>query len=200
MPMERELIFATHNEHKAEEVSAILACSGAEVVVRTLSSMGDNKELAEDGDTLVANALQKAEQVWERYGKDCFADDTGLEVEALGGAPGVYSARYAGPACIAADNMRKLLGALQGVENRRARFRTVIVLIIGGERYTFEGSVDGTIIDAPHGVKGFGYDPIFLPDGYEQTFAEMSEEQKNSISHRYRATEKMAQFLKELEG
>ena len=188
------LIFATHNRHKLEEVQAVLG-PGFRLV--TPDEAGVHEEIPEEQPTLEGNAFQKAEFLYERTGQDCFADDTGLEVEALGGAPGVYSARYAGEHVSYEDNNRLLLKNLEGVTDRRARFRTVIALILGGERYHFEGVVEGRIATEPRGDHGFGYDPLFIPDGYETSFAQMSAEAKNAISHRGRAVEKLAVFLKE---
>jgi XTP/dITP diphosphohydrolase len=186
------LIFATNNRHKLDEVRQIL---GDSYRLETPREHGIDEDIPETQPTIEGNALQKARYVHERTGRDCFADDTGLEVEALGGAPGVYSARYAGPGCSFEDNMDKLLGALEGVENRRARFRTVIALIIGGEEHLFEGTVEGVITHTRHGTEGFGYDPVFRPDGHHETFAEMPAEAKNAISHRGRATAKLSAFL-----
>ncbi len=186
------LIFATNNRHKLDEVRQIL---GGGYRLETPREHGIDEDIPETQPTIEGNALQKARYVHERTGRDCFADDTGLEVEALGGAPGVYSARYAGPECSFEDNMNKLLEALEGEENRRARFRTVIALIMGGKEYLFEGTVEGIITHTKHGGEGFGYDPIFRPDGHSETFAEMPATAKNAISHRGRATEKLAGFL-----
>lgn len=186
------MIFATNNRHKLEEVREIL---GDGYGLSTPREMGITEEIPEEQETLEGNALQKARYIWERTGEDCFADDTGLEVEALGGAPGVYSARYAGEHCSFEDNMNKLLAEMEGVENRRARFRTVIALIIGGREHLFEGEVAGVITTARAGVGGFGYDPIFRPDGFDVTFAEMDATAKNAISHRGRAVARLAEFL-----
>ncbi|MBR3783131.1 MAG: RdgB/HAM1 family non-canonical purine NTP pyrophosphatase [Bacteroidales bacterium] len=190
----RKLIFATNNKHKVEEVRAALA--GAVQIV-TLAEAGLSGEIPETADTLQGNALQKAQWVWERTGMDCFADDTGLEVDALGGAPGVYSARYAGEHCSFDDNVNKLLAALQGQTNRRADFRTVICLIERGEPKYFEGRVDGQILTERHSNgEGFGYDPIFMPDRFALSFAEMPIDVKNRISHRGLAVQKLAEYLK----
>lgn len=187
------LLFATHNSHKVDEVRAIL---GQAVEVVSLADLGDHEEIPETGDTLQANALQKARIVYERHGIACFADDTGLEVEALNGAPGVYSARYAGASCNASDNCRKLLQELRGCTDRQARFRTVIALILAdGKEHLFSGEVQGEILTEASGSEGFGYDPLFRPDGYHESFADMSAAQKNSISHRYRATQALADYL-----
>lgn len=190
----RKLIFATNNKHKVEEVRAALA--GAVQIV-TLAEAGLSSEIPETADTLQGNALQKAQWVWERTGMDCFADDTGLEVDALGGAPGVYSARYAGEHCSFDDNVNKLLAALQGQTNRRADFRTVICLIERGEPKYFEGRVDGQILTERHSNgEGFGYDPVFMPDRFALSFAEMPLDVKNRISHRGLAVQKLAEYLK----
>lgn len=190
----RKLIFATNNKHKVEEVRAALA--GAVQIV-TLAEAGLSGEIPETADTLQGNALQKAQWVWGRTGMDCFADDTGLEVDALGGAPGVYSARYAGEHCSFDDNVNKLLAALQGQTNRRADFRTVICLIERGEPKYFEGRVDGQILTERHSNgEGFGYDPVFMPDRFALSFAEMPLNVKNRISHRGLAVQKLAEYLK----
>lgn len=189
----KELVFATHNAHKLEEMSAILKNYN----IIGLNEINCHEEIVEDADTLEGNAKIKADFVTNNYHIDCFADDTGLEVEALDGAPGVYSARYAGEGCSFQDNVIKLLEAMKDVENRKARFRTVIALNLDGKQYLFEGIVNGTIVKEQHGAGGFGYDPIFLPDGYEHTFAEMSLELKNKISHRGLATQKLMEFLKD---
>ncbi len=192
-----KIIFATNNSHKLSEVGQIL---GPGYELATPREMGITEDIPETEATIEGNALQKARYVRERTGADCFADDTGLEVEALGGAPGVYSARYAGPACSFEDNMDKLLDALDGEENRRARFRTVIALIMGGREYLFEGEVRGEITRVREGEGGFGYDPVFRPDGHRETFAQMAAETKNAISHRARAVEKLAEFLRSNSG
>ena len=160
-----------------------------------LSDIQCHDEIPETADTLEGNALQKARYIHTHFQTDCFADDTGLEVEALNGAPGVYSARYAGPGHDSEANMRKLLADLEGESNRKARFRTVIALILDGKEYLFEGIVNGRIIEEKKGSAGFGYDPIFVPDGYNQTFAELGDDIKNRISHRAMATHKLAEFL-----
>ncbi|NLF41615.1 MAG: RdgB/HAM1 family non-canonical purine NTP pyrophosphatase [Bacteroidales bacterium] len=187
-----ELVFATNNAHKLREVKAIL---GESINIISLKEAGVLDELPENQDTLEGNASEKAWYVYNKTGKDCFADDTGLEVEALDGRPGVYSARYAGEGKNSHDNVVKLLSELEGQRNRKARFRTVISLIIGGTELLFDGTVEGDIILKPAGGEGFGYDPVFLPQGFDQTFAEMSEEQKNTISHRYRAVLSMKRFI-----
>ena len=189
----RRLIFATNNKHKVEEVRAAL---NGIVEIVTLSEAGLSGEIPETADTLQGNALQKASWVWERTHTDCFADDTGLEVDALGGAPGVYSARYAGEHCSFDDNIDKLLAALKGERNRKADFRTVICLIENGEVRYFEGRVDGQILTERHtNGEGFGYDPVFMPDRFAVSFAEMPLEVKNSISHRGLAVKKLAEYL-----
>ena len=190
-----ELVFATNNQHKLKEVQALL---GNHFRLLSLTDIGFDEEIPEDFDTLQDNALQKARYINSRLGYNCFADDTGLEVDALNGEPGVYSARYAGEAKNPHDNIVKLLQNLSGVKNRRAQFRTVIALILDGNEYLFEGKVDGEIIDKGRGSDGFGYDPIFLPEGYSQTFAEMPLELKNQISHRGRAVVKLVDFLKSI--
>jgi XTP/dITP diphosphohydrolase len=187
-----KLCFASNNEHKLSEVRQIV---GHQYEVLSLQDIGCTEELAEDQDSLEGNSRQKAEYVWQHYGLSCFADDTGLEVEALGGAPGVYSARYAGPQRSSADNMRLLLENLQGQENRRAQFRTSITLFINGHMHQFDGIVKGHIAPAPSGQVGFGYDPVFIPEGFDQTFAQMPAEQKNRISHRGRAMQQLVAFL-----
>ena len=233
-----KIVFATNNKHKLEEIRSIL---GDDFEVLSLSDIGCHEDIPETSDTLEGNAIQKAQYVFDKYGYDCFADDTGLEVDALGGEPGIYSARYAaldGDNSISHDseaNMAKLLRKLEGVENRKARFRTVIALITHpqslpkggksdmisvnkgnqtslpsggieggynpspreGQRVGFEGIVNGSIISERRGGEGFGYDPIFQPEGYDQTFAELGSEIKNHISHRARAVEKLAHYLKE---
>ena len=186
-----DIIFATHNLNKAEEVSAIL---GPDYHVKNLREIGC-PEIQETADTLQGNALQKAQYVFDHYHVNCFADDTGLEVEALDGRPGVYSARYAGEGCSYQDNVLKMLEEMRGVTNRKACFKTVIALILDGKKYFFEGRVDGEIMTEQHGTDGFGYDPIFKPLGFRQTFAEMSAIAKNTISHRGRAMQQLKEFL-----
>lgn len=189
-----KILFATNNAHKLAEVQAVLGDSYTLVTPR---DCGVTEEIPETQPTLEGNALQKARYLYERTGLDCFADDTGLEVEALGGAPGVHSARYATDGHDFAANNRLLLRNLAGEENRRARFRTVVALILGGREYLFEGVVEGQIIDCETGHEGFGYDPLFRPDGYDRTFAQMTTEEKNAVSHRARAVRKLAAFLHE---
>lgn len=189
-----KLVFATNNRHKLDEVRAIV---GDRVEVLPLNDIECHDEIPETADTLQGNALIKARYIYDKYGLNCFADDTGLEVEALGGEPGVYSARYAGEECSSEANMQKLLHNLTGKSNRNAQFRTVIALIINGEEKLFNGIVKGSITEEKRGDSGFGYDPIFIPEGFSESFAQMSSEQKNSISHRYRATEQLSNYLKE---
>lgn len=191
----RRLIFATNNAHKLGEVQALL---GDAFELVTLRECGITEDIPETADTLEGNALQKARYVYEKTGMDCFADDTGLEVDALGGAPGVHSARYATDGHDFAANNRLLLKNLEGITDRTARFRTVIALILDGVEYTFEGRVEGTIATAESGSGGFGYDPLFVPSGEIITFAQMSAEAKNAISHRGRAVAKLVNFLKTL--
>lgn len=187
-----ELVFATHNEHKLEEARALLLGVAELHMPR---EYGLAEEIPEDFDTIEQNAQQKSEFVYTAIGRDCFSDDTGLEVEALGGAPGVYSARYAGASCNADANVEKLLRALEGQKHRAARFRTVVALVLGGERYMFEGCVDGEILTSRRGEGGFGYDPVFRPYGYAKSYAEMSLAEKNGLSHRARAMQALRQFL-----
>ena len=189
--MER-IVFATNNAHKLSEVKAVLG-DGYELV--TLREVGITEDIPETGETLDENASIKARYVYERTGLDCFADDTGLEVVALNGAPGVRSARYATDGHDFAANNRKLLAELEGKEDRRARFRTVISLIRDGVEQQVEGIVEGTIATSLSGSEGFGYDPLFVPTGYGITFAEMSTEQKNAISHRGRAVAALVEIL-----
>lgn len=189
----KQIVFATNNRHKLDELRAMTA---GKVEILGLSDIDCHDDIPETADTLEGNALIKARWVKDRYGYDCFADDTGLEVKALGGAPGVRSARYAdGEEHDSQANMAKLLRELEDKDDRKARFRTVIALIEGDETHTFEGIVEGEIIRQPSGQSGFGYDPIFKPKGYEITFAEMTAEQKNGISHRGRAVEKLIKYF-----
>ncbi len=189
----KKLCFATNNKHKVAEVSQMLE---GKYELLTLQDIGCHEELAEDQDTLEGNSRQKAAYVWEQYQVSCFADDTGLEVDALNGAPGVYSARYAGPQRSDTDNIQHLLQNLAPHQNRKARFRTCITLILDGQEHQFEGIVAGTISEEWKGDKGFGYDPVFTPDGYDRTFAEMTSAEKNAISHRGRAVQQLVAFLK----
>lgn len=190
--MRKRFVFATNNAHKLEEVADILR---DKVELLSLKEIGCHADIPETADTLEGNALLKARYIFENYHTDCFADDTGLEVEALGGAPGIYSARYAGDGHDSEANMRKLLHDLEGMENRKAQFRTVFALIIDGKEHLFEGIIRGEITNNRKGTSGFGYDPIFVPEGYTQTFAEMGNELKNQISHRAIATNKLCKFL-----
>ena len=187
-----KILFATNNTHKLSEVQAVL---GDGYTLVTPRECGVMEEIPEEQETLEGNALQKARYLHDRTGLDCFADDTGLEVEALGGAPGVHSARYATDGHDFAANNRLLLKNLQGVENRRARFRTVVALILGGEEHLFEGRVEGRIIEHETGHEGFGYDPLFCPEGSDRTFAQMTTDEKNALSHRARAVRKLADYL-----
>ena len=189
----KKLVFATNNAHKLEEIRAIL---GNKVEILSLNDINCHADIPETADTLQGNAALKAQYIYENYGLDCFADDTGLEVEALNGAPGIYSARYAGGEGHDSEaNMKKLLSEMQDKDNRKARFRTVICLIEGGEEHFFEGIVNGSIIRERKGGAGFGYDPVFMPDGYSETFAEMGNDEKNKISHRARAVQKLCEYL-----
>lgn len=190
----KKIVFATNNSHKLGEMRRIM---GSEWDVKSLSDIGCNEEIAETGTTLEENAEIKARYVKEHYGYDCFADDTGLMVDALDGAPGVYSARYAGGGHDALANMRLLLANLDGKTDRKAHFSTVIALVQGSEVKFFEGSVHGVITETPGGTEGFGYDPIFKPDGFEKTFAQMNADEKNSISHRGRATAQLVKYLRD---
>ena len=187
-----KLLFATNNGHKLAEVSAVL---GADYELTTPRDCGVTEEIPETQPTLEGNAAQKARYLYGRTGLDCFADDTGLEVEALDGAPGVRSARYATDGHDFAANNRLLLKNLEGEQNRRARFRTVICLIEGGRERLFEGIVEGRIIERETGCEGFGYDPLFIPDGFDRTFAEMTADEKNAVSHRGRAVRRLAEYL-----
>ena len=191
--MKKRLVFATNNAHKLEEIRAIL---GNSIEILSLADIHCHADIPETADTLEGNARQKSRYVYEHYGLDCFADDTGLEVEALDGAPGVYSARYAGgEGHDAQANMLKLLHELEGKENRKAQFRTAISLILDGKEYLFEGVIKGEIIREKRGDSGFGYDPVFKPEGYERTFAELGNDVKNKISHRALAVQKLCEFL-----
>ena len=189
-----KLVFATNNRHKLDEIRAIL---GDKIELLSLNDINCHDDIPETADTLQGNALIKAKYIYDKFGMNCFADDTGLEVDSLNGEPGVYSARYAGEDCNPESNMKKLLNNLAGKNDRSAQFRTVIALIIEGEEKLFEGCVKGCISCEKMGDAGFGYDPIFIPEGYSESFAQMSSDMKNSISHRYRATEKLCKYLKE---
>ena len=190
-----KLVFASNNKHKLEEVRSAL---GTAFNIISLSDIDCYDDIVEDQPDLEGNALKKARYIYEKYHKDCFSDDTGLEIEALDNRPGVYSARYAGEGCSFEDNMNKVLSEMQNTDNRKARFRTVIALIINGKEYLFEGNVEGNILRKRQGDGGFGYDPIFQPSGYELSFAEMDMDTKNSISHRGRALDKLVDFLNKL--
>ena len=191
--MKHKFVFATNNAHKLEEVTAIL---GNRIELLSLKDIHCHTDIPETADTLEGNALLKAQYIYENYQMDCFADDTGLEVEALNGAPGVYSARYAGgEGHDAQANMLKLLHELDGKENRKAQFRTAISLILDGKEYLFEGVIKGEIIKEKRGDSGFGYDPVFMPEGYDRTFAELGNDIKNQISHRALAVQKLCEFL-----
>ena len=187
-----KLVFATHNKNKLKEVQSMLP---ADIELLTLDEIGCFEDIPETSPTIEENALQKALYVKEKYGYDVFADDTGLEVEALDNAPGVYSARYAGEHKSDADNMYLLLKNMEGISHREAQFKTVIALCLDGAVYTFEGIAKGRIGTTPMGTNGFGYDPIFIPEGSDQTFAELTQEEKNRISHRGKAFEKLLHFL-----
>lgn len=191
----QDIVFATNNQHKLEEIRRIV---GGKFRILSLKEIGCEEDIPETADTLEGNALMKARFVKEHYGYDCFADDTGLMVDALGGAPGVYSARYAGPGHDSAANMALLLKNLDGVTERSARFVTVIALILNGQEMTFEGRVEGEILTVPAGTSGFGYDPVFKPTESSVSFAEMSADAKNAISHRGRATAKLMTYLTSL--
>ena len=189
----KKLVFATNNKHKLKEVSDIL--NRANYQIASLNDIGCADDIPETAGTLEGNALLKARYVYEKYRINCFSDDTGLEVEALNNAPGVYSARFAGPQCDSEDNMQLLLQKLENEANRKACFRTVIALIIDDKEYLFEGRVNGTIIKEKQGTEGFGYDPIFVPEGHDLSFASLGEKIKNQISHRAKAVEKLYAFL-----
>lgn len=191
----RKLVFATNNKHKLEEARKILE---GMVEILSLAEIECNDDIPETANTLEGNALIKARYIKEKYGYDCFADDTGLLVEALDGAPGVYSARYAGEECNPQKNMEKLLDELNGIEQRRAAFVTCVALTLRGGEHIFMGEIAGEITKEPKGNAGFGYDPVFKPFGYDKTFAELGNDVKNSISHRARAMEKLAKFLNNL--
>jgi XTP/dITP diphosphohydrolase len=187
-----KLVFASNNPHKLEEVRATL---GPSFEILSLTSLGCRDDIPETQDTLRGNALQKARYIFAKYGRDCFADDTGLEIDALGGQPGIFTARFAGVNCTPADNRAKTLRLMAGVENRKATFRTVIALILGGKEYVFEGCVAGLITTVEKGEGGFGYDPIFRPAGFEETYAELDLALKSRLSHRARATLQLKEFL-----
>lgn len=188
-----KLIFATHNKNKLKEVKSLVPSS---IELLSLDEINFSDEIAETADTIEGNALLKSKTIYEKTGVNCFADDSGLLVDALNGAPGVYSARYAGEQKNDQDNMRKLLHELKDIPNKKAHFKTAMVLFIDGKEYLFEGQIEGKIITEKQGTNGFGYDPIFVPDGYNETFAQLDSEIKNKISHRARALQKMLEFLK----
>lgn len=189
--MER-FVFATHNANKSAEIGKMTA---GVIDIVNLDNVGIDEDIPETGTTFEANALQKADYVYQKLGMNCFADDSGLMVEALDNEPGVYSARYAGEPVDMARNIEKLLDNIKDKPNRKAKFVTVIALIHNGERHFFKGVVNGRIIDTPRGSNGFGYDPIFVPDGYDRTFAELSSEEKNKISHRSKAMGLLLDYL-----
>lgn len=186
-----QLCFATNNAHKLQEIRAIL---GDSFELKTLNEIGCKDELPETTDTIEGNSHQKAEYIWEHFGLNCFADDSGLEITALNGAPGVHSAYYSGTRNHQL-NIERILSELQGQEDRRAQFKTVITLILNGQAWQFEGIVKGNLLHRPQGTEGFGYDPIFVPEGHSRTFAEMSLEEKGQLSHRARAFAKLVNFL-----
>lgn len=189
----KKLVFATNNAHKLDEIRSIL---GDKIEILSLKDIDCHADIPETAETLEGNAALKAQYIYNNYGLDCFADDTGLEVEALNGAPGIYSARYAGGEGHDSEaNMKKLLSEMEGKENRKARFRTAICLIEDGKEHIFEGIVNGEIIQERRGGEGFGYDPVFVPEGYTETFAEMGNDEKNKISHRARAVAKLCEYL-----
>ncbi len=188
----RKIVFATNNQHKLEEVRSMI---GSYFEVLSLRDIDCNEEIPENGSTFEVNAISKARYIKDNYGYDCFADDSGLEVKALNNAPGVYSARYAGEPSNSQRNIEKLMREMQGKEERLARFRTCIAYISDREKEIFEGCVEGYIIDTLRGFNGFGYDPLFIPCGYDITFAEMSSDEKNKISHRAIAVQKLIEYL-----
>ena len=190
--MKHTLIIATNNAHKLQEIQPLIS---DHFDIKTLKQIGCTDDIPETADSLEGNALLKARYIFEKYGCDCFADDTGLEIEALNGRPGVFSARYASDGHDFEANIDKVLGEMHGIDNRNARFRTVIALILDGKVNYFEGIVNGKIITERKGSEGFGYDPVFIPEGYTQTFAEMSLDKKNKISHRARAVARLVDFL-----
>jgi XTP/dITP diphosphohydrolase len=193
-----KIVFATNNSNKLSEIQDIL---GPDFQIVSLKDIGCHEDIPETGKTLEENALQKAQYVYDHYHIDCFADDTGLEVEALQGAPGVHSARYAeGTDHDSEANMAKLLRELGENNNQKAQFRTVIALILHGEVHEFEGKIEGSIAKEKKGTEGFGYDPLFVPDGYEESFAQLGMDIKNTISHRARAVEQLARYLKKIKG
>ncbi|MEG0252482.1 MAG: non-canonical purine NTP diphosphatase [Muribaculaceae bacterium] len=193
--MIKYIVFATNNEHKLKELREIV---GDSFNILSLKYINCNEEIPETANSLEGNALIKARHIKDIYGYDCFADDTGLEISALNNEPGVYSARYAGEDCIAENNINKVLKLMDNCEDFSARFRTIFALIIGNDIKYFEGIVEGTIIKEKRGIDGFGYDPIFVPKGFNKTFAEMNSEEKNKISHRGLATQKLIDYLQNI--
>jgi len=191
-----ELVFATNNHHKIREIQQIL---GYEFNLLCLQDIGHFEDVPENSPTIEANSMEKADFIYRKYLRNCFADDTGLEIEALGGRPGVYSARYAGEEKNMEKNIDKVLLELKDHTNRKARFKTIISLILNGEKHQFSGLIYGKILEERRGKGGFGYDPVFLPDGYNQSFAQMDAELKNKISHRGIAVQKLAEFLKSIQ-
>ena len=187
-----ELVFATNNKHKINEINHLV---NSRFHILSLSDIGYFVEIPENQLTIKGNASQKSHYIYEKFKVNCFADDTGLEIDVLNGEPGVYSARYAGKGCNFEDNIQKVLDKMQGLTNRKARFKTIISLIINGKEYFFEGVVNGIILTEKHGNEGFGYDPVFMPDGYAISFAEMQLDEKNKISHRGISTRKLIDFL-----
>ncbi|MGH1387533.1 non-canonical purine NTP diphosphatase [Kordia sp.] len=187
-----KLVFATNNQNKVNEVQSLLP---EHITILSLKDINCDEDIPETQPTIEGNAIQKAQYVKEHYGYDCFADDTGLEVHALNGEPGVFSARYAGLQRNADDNMNKLLNELENKEDRSAHFKTVVALILNGEQHTFPGICEGTIIKEKRGGKGFGYDPIFMADGFTETFAQISLAEKNRVGHRGKAVQKLIDFL-----
>jgi XTP/dITP diphosphohydrolase len=190
-----KLVFATNNQHKLREIREI---AGNDFEIMSLGDVGFTGDIPETEDTLEGNARQKANFVFGKIKINCFADDTGLEIDAMDGRPGVYSARYAGEGCSFDDNINKILEELEGVGNRKAKFRCVICLLLNGDEYLFEGRIDGSITTERKGNTGFGYDPVFVPNGYQQTFAEMPPYLKNGVSHRGRAMGKMMKFINKI--
>ena len=190
-----KIVFATNNPNKLKEIQSLIP---KEIEIISLKEIGCNEDIPETGDTLKANAFQKAQYIKDNFNYDCFADDTGLEIDELNGDPGVYSARYAGPERNANANMNKVLNELKGKKNRKAQFRTAIALILKGEEHLFEGKVEGYISKDKQGNEGFGYDPIFIPENDIRSFAQMSMQEKGAISHRGRAVKKLVAYLKNL--
>ena len=192
-----QLVFATNNSHKLRE---ILEIAGESITILSLNDIGFEGDIPETQDTIEGNAVQKTRFLYKKMKMNCFADDTGLEIDALDGRPGVYSARYAGEGCNFDDNINKILEELTGIKNRKAKFRCIICLILDGKEYLFEGGIDGVITNERIGDGGFGYDPVFIPEGYQYTFAEIPAHLKNGISHRGRAMSKMIKLLKRTDG